>query len=236
MSTYNRIESIAEDNVYGIGMAKISTEYGCDIFQRFLREGSILELGPADGIMTDRIFPEWKGMYTVVDGAQFYVNKLKEKYPQIDAQCSLFENFKPISKYDNIILGHILEHVDDSVAILKLVKTWLSDDGIVLCAVPNANSLHRQAAVLMEIQESTKSFSQKDIHHGHQRVYDSNTLVEDFLKAGYTIKATGGYWLKPLADKQIEGSWTEELIHAYMMLGEKYPEIAGEIYVVAEDL
>lgn len=57
MSTYDRLDSIAEDNVYGIGVGKLSTEYGCSIFQRYLQGDSILELGPADGIMTEQIFP-----------------------------------------------------------------------------------------------------------------------------------------------------------------------------------
>lgn len=172
-------------------------------------------------------------MYTAVDGAQAYVDRLLEKFPGLDAICSLFENFQPQIKYDNIILGHVLEHVDDPIEILNLCKSWLSDKGRVLCAVPNANSIHRQAAVLMGLQESTKSFSKKDIHHGHQRVYDSNTLIEDFLKANYQIIASGGYWLKPLADSQLEASWNEQQIQAFMKLGEKYPEIAGEIYVIA---
>ena len=34
-------------------------------------------------------------------------------------------------------------------------------------------------------------------------------------------------------NKQIEESWNEEMIRAFMKLGEKYPEIAAEIYVVA---
>jgi len=45
--------------------------------------------------------------------------------------------------------GHVLEHVDDPVAVLRLVKSWLKPGGRVLAAVPNARSIHRQAAVIM---------------------------------------------------------------------------------------
>lgn len=44
----------------------------------------------------------------------------------------------------------------------------------------------------------------------------------------------GGYWFKPLSDSQIEKDWTQELIQAFLMLGEEYPDIAGEIYLIAE--
>ena len=57
------LDKIAKDNVYGIGMAKISTEYCCNIFKNYLKGDSILELGPADGIMTDKIYPNWRGLH-----------------------------------------------------------------------------------------------------------------------------------------------------------------------------
>ena len=43
----------------------------------------------------------------------------------------------------------------------------------------------------------------------------------------------GGYWIKPLSNGQIEQNWTAEMLEAFMELGERYPDIAGEIYVVA---
>ena len=39
--------------------------------------------------------------------------------------------------------------------------------------------------------------------------------------------------MKPVSNAQIEASWTPEMVEAFMVLGERYPDIAGEIYVVA---
>jgi hypothetical protein len=39
--------------------------------------------------------------------------------------------------------------------------------------------------------------------------------------------------IKPISNAQIEETWTSEMLDAYMILGERYPEIAGEIYIVA---
>ena len=36
------------------------------------------------------------------------------------------------------MLGHVLEHVEDPVAILQRVKMWLNANGRVFAAVPNA--------------------------------------------------------------------------------------------------
>jgi hypothetical protein len=47
------------------------------------------------------------------------------------------------------------------------------------------------------------------------------------------IEFFGGYWLKPLSNQQIEENWTPSMLDVFMRLGERYPDIAGEIYVVA---
>jgi 2-polyprenyl-3-methyl-5-hydroxy-6-metoxy-1,4-benzoquinol methylase len=158
---------------------------------------------------------------------------LRERYPDVEVVHSLFEEFETDKTFSCIVLGHVLEHVDSPVEILSHVKRFLAPGGSFLAAVPNANSLHRQAAVLMGLIPEIKHFSEKDIHHGHKRVYTAKELKADFVNAGLAVKVLGGYWLKPLSDGQIEASWTDGMVAAFMRLGEAYPEIAGEIYIVA---
>ena len=123
--------------------------------------------------------------------------------------------------------------MENPVQILKLCKEWLADGGRIISAVPNSNSIHRQAAVLMGLLNSTKQLNETDKSIGHRRVYDLETLKNDFLQSGLKIINSGGYWLKPLSNSQIECDWTNEMIDAFLKLGEKYPDIAGEIYIVA---
>ena len=73
-----------------------------------------------------------------------------------------------------------------------------------------------------------------DRKNGHRRVYDIEKLRKDFQSASLHIIKLGGYWLKPLSNAQIEKDWSDEMIQAFLTMGEKYPEIAAEIYVVAE--
>jgi hypothetical protein len=71
-----------------------------------------------------------------------------------------------------------------------------------------------------------------DVHHGHRRVFDPESFRGAFVQAALHIEVFGGYWLKPVSNAQIEGHWTAEMIEAFMQIGERYPDIAGEIYVV----
>lgn len=86
----------------------------------------------------------------------------------------------------------------------------------------------------MGLQSTVKDLSEMDKTHGHRRVYSRQELAEDFERAGFHIIKMGGYWLKPLSNAQLEASWTKEMMDAFMILGEQYPDIAAEIYVVAE--
>ena len=131
------------------------------------------------------------------------------------------------------MLGHVLEHVEDSISILKLCKLWLSPKGRILAAVPNSRSIHRQAAVIMNLLETEDSMSELDFHHGHRRIYSPETFRNDFKKAGLTILQYGGYWLKPVSNGQIHDNWSREMLYSFMQLGERYPDIAAEIYVIS---
>ena len=165
-------------------------EYCYQIFKRFLIPGSILELGPAEGLMTKYLIFNSQDI-TLVDGSEIFCKELSDKYPEANIVSTLFEDFNPKRKFDNILLGHVLEHVEDPVVILKLVRTWLSEKGRILAAVPNSRSLHRQAAVLMNMLETEDSMSELDFHHGHRRIYNPESFRNEFKKAGLKLEHLG---------------------------------------------
>lgn len=227
-----RLAEIARNSLYSAGVNTDTILYSFKVFRRYIRGTSILEMGPAEGVMTDLL--AGLGMrLTLVEGSEIFVRDLRRRHPSADVVHSLFEGYSPTERFDNIVLGHVLEHVDDPVAILTRARGWLAAGGRVLAAVPNARSLHRQVAVNMGLLQCEEQLNEADMHHGHRRVYTPESFRHHFLQAGFKINIFGGYWLKPLSNKQIEQTWTPEMLQAFMELGERYPDIAGEIYVVA---
>jgi 2-polyprenyl-3-methyl-5-hydroxy-6-metoxy-1,4-benzoquinol methylase len=227
-----KLNQVASQSLYTTFTNSNTILYSFEIFSRFLQKGKVLELGPAEGLMTELLLQYDKGL-TVIEGSSIYSELLATKYPSIKVVNALFEEAIINDTFDFIVLGHVLEHVADPNILLNTIKKWLAPGGKVLCAVPNARSLHRQAAVEMRLIDSIFSQSEKDIHHGHMRIYTPETFKSDFYKAGYDIDIFGGYWLKPISDKQIESSWNQEMLSAFLKLGESYPDIAAEIYIVA---
>lgn len=233
-SETKRLAEVAAHSRYLDPCNRATTEYSLALIERQFRleATSVLEMGPAEGVMTEAIAQRAKSL-TVVEGSEAFARDLGKRFPGIEIVNCLFEDFLPTRRFDLIILGHVLEHVEDPVAILSRARRWLADGGHIFSAVPNARSIHRQAAVIMGLLEAEDAMSDLDRHHGHRRVFNPETYRHCFREAGLVVEQFGGYWLKPLSNGQIEASWSSEMLNAFMQLGERYPDVAGEIYVVA---
>ena len=228
----NRLAEIAARSQYAKGLNSASIRYCFKVFQRHLVPGDLLELGPAEGVMTELLYGLGREL-TLVERSSAFCESLRARFPLARVANSLFEEYQPQRRFANILLGHVLEHVDDARATLRAVSEWLAPGGRVLAAVPNARSLHRQAAVIMGLLREESQLNDADRGHGHRRVFDPESYRATFLQAGLSVEIFGGYWLKPLSNPQLEAHWTPAMVDAFMQLGERYPDIAGEIYVVA---
>ena len=234
-SENKRLKNIASNSWYAKGCNGYTTDYSYSLFKKFsVKNVSVLELGPAEGVMTKKIAQDFDDI-SIVEASSRFCKSIERKYANIKVHNTLFENFKSKKKYDNIILGHVLEHVIDPQKLLKNIKKNLSKNGKLFCAVPNSRSLHRQAAVILKILKQENQLNASDKHHGHRRVYNPESLRNEFLKAGYNLDHFGGYWLKTLSNKQIEKTHSLKMINAFMKLGERYPDISAEIFVVASN-
>jgi 2-polyprenyl-3-methyl-5-hydroxy-6-metoxy-1,4-benzoquinol methylase len=227
-----RLAALATDNFYGQGANAHTVDYCFRVFQRHLRPGRCLELGPAEGLMTEHLARHFDDL-TVVDASPQFCASLRERFPSVDVVQALFETYSPAGGFDNIVLGHVLEHVIDPVGVLTAVRGWTAPGGRLLAAVPNAHSVHRQMAVTMGLLPAENTLNETDARMGHRRVYTPSDLQRDVVSAGFVIEGAGGYWLKPVSNAQIEKDWTVDMLEAAMQVGESYPDIAAEIYVVA---
>lgn len=227
-----RLESIASDSWYTQGANGMLARYGARVFGRLWRGSSCLELGPAEGQMTGLLADTFDEV-TAVEGSETFAADLRRRFAGVEVVTALFEDFEPGRRFDTIVIGNVLEHVDAPRELLASARGWLEPDGAVYISVPNSRSVHRQAAVMLGLLPTESALNEADEHHGHRRVYDPESLRADVLAAGLQIELFGGYWLKPLSNAQIDADWTPAMLEAFMALGERYPDIAAQIYVQA---
>lgn len=208
--------------------------------KKFFKGNTCLEIGCADGEGTKILAQSFSKIYAVDGSKKLLARAQKEiKNPKITFVHSLFETLKLNLKFDTILLGHVLEHVQNPILVLRHIKKFLAPQGVILIDVPNANSIHRQIGVAMGLLKNLHTLNKADLSIGHQRVYDLQLLKKDTKQAGLKIKTEGGLFLKFLSNSQITQLLEKKIINpkiinAFVTLGEKYPEQAAEIYLVCQ--
>lgn len=206
------------------------TEYNYLSLKPYFKGDLALELGPALGQMTKFLINDFKSLH-LVEGSTELISQIPN-YDNITKYTSYFEEFETELKFDTIIMGHVLEHIEKPVELLRRISQWLSDEGVFLISVPNAKSIHRLAAVKMGLLKSEYELNERDFQLGHYRVYDLESLKKDIVSSGYKIKDEGGIFYKPISNGQIEKNWDEKMIDGFYELGKEFPENCAEIFVV----
>ena len=224
-------EQVAGTFDYFDGICATAAEYSLGMAKRHLVGKTLLEVGPADGHMSRGLVEDFE--LTLVEPSETLCGELRQRFPRAQVITTLVEDFVPSQRFDGILLCHVLDHVRDPEQVVRMAGSWLSPGGKIIAIAPNSESLHRQAAVRMGLLPAVNAFSERDQIQGKRKLFNREEFRRLFSSAGLEIEFFGGYWLKPISNSQIEQQWTREMIDAFFALGERYPEIAAEMFLVA---
>jgi len=196
---------------------------------------TVLEMGYGEGNFTSELVNH-DFQLTLLDGAKSSLDAAKALHGEkIVYVHELFEKYTPAMQFDCVLATHVLEHVDDPILLLKEMKNWIKDAGKIIIIVPNKESIHRQLAVIMNLQAELDTLSNRDKLVGHQRVYSSNTLTEDIIKAGLVVTDTAGFFLKLLPNSMML-NYSQELVKALNQISPMLPQnLLANIGCVAEN-
>jgi 2-polyprenyl-3-methyl-5-hydroxy-6-metoxy-1,4-benzoquinol methylase len=189
---------------------------------------SILELGVGHGYSTNLFSKEFE-RHLVLDGSKAVIDNFNTNFPECSSEIieTYFEEFDTEEKFDVIVLGFILEHVDDPILILKKYKKYLSPNGKMYASVPNAEVMNRKLGYLMGVLPNMQTLSENDKLLGHQRYYSLETFEKDVVEAGYEISKKEGIYLKPFTTSQMLSLKLDEaVIDSLCELGVDYPELS----------
>lgn len=189
---------------------------------------SLLELGLGHGHTTELLSGNFS-RHLVLDGSSKVIENFKKKYPtcHVDVEEVFFEKFESHEKFDVILLGFILEHVDDPVAVMSRFSRFLSPGGKMFLSVPNAECMNRRLGNLAGLLDDVTTFSTNDHLLGHKRFYTVDTLKRDIEKANYSIDRLEGIYLKPFTSAQmISLELNKDILDALCLLGVDYPALS----------
>lgn len=209
-------------------------------FAPFFREGSLLELGSFKGGFTKRFLPFFDDI-TCVEASDVAVAEAKKELgDKAEIHTALFEDVKLPKKYDNIVLTHVLEHLDDPVKVLKRINDeWLADGGWFFLVSPNAHAPSRQIAVKMGLITHNSAVTPAEEAHGHRITYSLDTLERDATAAGLKVSYRSGIFFKALAnfqwDKLLKTDIvSKEYLEGCYQLGQEYPDLCSSIFLLCE--
>ena len=209
-------------------------------FKPFFREGTCLELGSFKGDFTRKLVPFFEDI-TCVEASDEALNIAQAEFgDNIKFYNSLFETATLPKKYDNIILTHVLEHIENPVQVLKKINDeWLSDNGRFFLVCPNANAPSRQIAVKMGLISHNSAITKSEEIHGHKITYTLDTLERDVKEAGLKVVFRSGIFFKALANFQWDRLLQTDIISKEYLdgcfeLGQHYPDLCSSIFLMCE--
>ncbi len=209
-------------------------------FESFFQPGSLLELGSFKGEFTRRLLNHFDDI-TCVEASGEAIEEAQRKLGDgVQFVHSMFESATLPRRYDNIVLTHVLEHLDDPVRVLKRVnEEWLAKGGRFFLVCPNANAPSRQIAVKMGLISHNAAVTPAEAEHGHRCTYSLDTLERDAIAAGLKVIHRSGIFFKALANFQWDRLLqtdiiTKEYLEGCYKLGHHYPDLCSSIFLMCE--
>lgn len=238
---YNFESADTSDHKYAYGFDfDVMHPYMIKSFEPFFNRGSLLELGSFKGDFTRRILPYFDDV-TCVEASEVAIDEARKK---LDSKVifvnSLFEKATLPKRYNNVVLTHVLEHLDDPVMVLKRInEEWLAEGGRLFLVCPNANSPSRQIAVKMGLISHNAAVTEAEAAHGHRCTYALDTLERDAVASGLSVVHRSGIFFKPLANFQWDRLLQTDIISKEYLdgcykLGQKYPDLCSSIFLMCE--
>jgi 2-polyprenyl-3-methyl-5-hydroxy-6-metoxy-1,4-benzoquinol methylase len=209
-------------------------------FEPFFIKGNLLELGSFRGDFTRRLQAYFGDITCVEASDEAIAVAEKELGNKVKFVNSLFETAVLPSKYDNIILTHVLEHLNNPVQVLKRINDeWLSDNGRFFLVCPNANAPSRQIAVKMGLISHNSAVTPAEVEHGHRITYTFDTLERDAKAVGLNVIHRSGIFFKALANFQWDRLLQTDIISPEYLegcyqLGQQYPDLCSSIFLMCE--
>jgi len=226
------IDAYTGKNLYDFDNKILLTWYPQRVLNHSGSRKSLLELGLGHGYSTE-IFSNHFEHHVVLEGSPAIIRNFQNNHNDCKARIveTFFENFFTNERFDVIVMGFILEHVDDPLLILRRFCNFLTPGGKIFLAVPNAEVLNRKLGQLAGMLDDTTTLSENDLLLGHQRFYTVDTLRTDITLAGCQVDRLEGIYLKPFTTRQIVSLQLDrKIIDALCTVGINYPELSCGLF------
>ena len=111
---------------------------------------SIMEIGSGDGALMKMIRKKHDRIQLVAIEPSGELCRGLEKIPDLAVVNSYIEEYSPVSKFDLVIMSHVLEHLEKPLEVLKLIHdNYLNPGGYLYIDIPNQDFELRTGAMAL---------------------------------------------------------------------------------------
>ena len=214
-------------------------QYIIERIKPFYSSGNCLVCGPSVKGEVEKELPNYYDKIICIDKEKSILDELKNniksdkfEYIESDFETLSYNKLKYI-KFDTILALHILEHLENPINFLKIMRSLLAYNGKIIIVVPNVKSLHRCLGVEMGILNDIYSLGKNDIKVGHKRIYNMYSLNEIARKSGLTILNISGILLKPFHNALME-TLPINILDGLNKMSKEFDYNCADILMVAE--
>jgi 2-polyprenyl-3-methyl-5-hydroxy-6-metoxy-1,4-benzoquinol methylase len=196
-----------------------------------LNGNHVLELGVGHGAWTSNLLSRCSRV-TTVERVPELLEALRDKTDvgRWTGVCCSFEDFVPSERYDLVVATYVLEHVQEPWTLLTRIAGWLTDEGRVAIAVPNAKSIHRRLAAKMGLVDDPAELGDADRRLGHYHCFTPERMEAIIVQAGFRIEEKAGLLAKALPNALL-AHCSEQQLDGLFEVGKELPmEFAAILY------
>jgi len=123
---------------------------------------SLLDLGCGDGFFLKEAEKRGFKIYGI-DSDYGGTERAKNEFKLENVHCDTIENFlnHTNQEWDYITLFHVIEHLEDPITVLNMVKNKLKKDGIICVTIPNRERFVKNA--WKEVDSPPHHFTRYDV-------------------------------------------------------------------------
>jgi O-antigen biosynthesis protein len=159
-------------------------------------ESRVLEFGCATGYMSEVLRTRLGCSVTCVEISPEAASIAVDHCDNVivgDAEELDYDELLGDERFDAVLFADVLEHLRDPGALLRRVRPFLSDEGVVIASLPNVAHASVRLALL------GGQFRYRDtglLDETHIRFFTHDSIQDLFEEAGYTIT----HWLRMRVD------------------------------------
>ncbi len=146
----------------------------------------VLDIGSARGLFGGLLKKRQKCVVTGIDTDDKLIAVARERLDEvIKGDVEEILDKKTLGKYDCIVCGDVLEHLNNPWKVVRRLKTHLKKGGIFIASTPNVMNW----AIFFDLIRGRWDYVPFSILSGtHIRFFTRNTLIELFEEAGYKVR------------------------------------------------